>query len=343
LATLTGTVFFDPPVTGSLTTSSQPIAGVTVFVDLNGNGVLDSGEPSASTDANGTYSLANLAAGSYSLRVVPTPGATFTLPAGGVASVSLAAGQTLTQNFGEVLFSPVAPVFVQANLFGSGNSDANVAYIRGLYQALLGHDADNPVFDPGTGTTITAAQFWVNQINGGMSRGEVATLIATSPEHYIQEVISYYRIMLHRAPDPLSSYWVGQLLGGAGEAKVVQQIMDSTEFQSEHADPASFGQDLYLDILGRLPSMSELMMTENQLAEGTSRSSEEAALINGPESRQRMVTGFYAAGLHRLADSFDTPWLNELASGRSASPVEADILDDLFSQEFFHDAQASLG
>jgi hypothetical protein len=128
-----------------------------------------------------------------------------------------------------------------------------------------------------------------------------------------------------------------------GEASVVQQIMDSQEFQSEHPDNASFAQDLYFDVLGRLPSMSEQTMTENQFAGGSSRSSVEAAVINGPESQQRMVTGFYAAGLHRLPDPLDSRWLGELAAGRSASLVEADILDDLFSQEFFKDAQNSLG
>jgi hypothetical protein len=55
-----------------------------------------------------------------------------------------------------------------------------------------------------------------------------------------------------------------------------------------------------------------------------------------------MVLGFYAASLHRLPDPLDSRWLGELAAGRSASLVEADILDDPFSLEFFHDAQAGL-
>jgi hypothetical protein len=347
VGTLTGTVFFDPTVTGNPTANEALLPGVTVFVDLNGNGVLDSGEPSASTDANGVYSIPNLAAGSYTVRVVSTPGVAFTVPAGGVASVTLAAGQTLTQNFGEVLFSPVAPVFVQAKPFGSGNTDPNVAYIRGLYQVLLGHDASNLVFDPTSGMTVTAAQFWVNRLNAGLSRQTVATLIATSPEHYELEVNSYFLTMLHRDlvahPDPQAFYWVDLLVAGMGEAKVVQGIMDSQEFQSEHPDNASFAQDVYLDILGRLPSMSELMATENLLAAGFSRSSEEAVVINSLESAQRQVTGFYAAFFHRLPESPDNGWVQELLGGTSAAQVEASILSDPVSQEFFRDAQNSLG
>jgi hypothetical protein len=347
VGTLTGTVFFDPPVTGTPTAGEPPLAGVTVFVDLNGNGVLGPGEPSASTDTNGTYTLANLAAGSYTVRVVSTPGVAFTVPAGGVASVTLAAGQTLTQNFGEVLFSAVAPVLVQANPFGSGNTDLNVAYIRGLYQVLLGHDATNLVFDPTSGMTVTAAQFWVNRLNAGLSRQTVATLIATSPEHYELEVNSFYLTMLHRDlvahPDPLAFYWVDLLVAGMGEAKVVQDILDQPEFQSAHPDNASFAQDVYLDILGRLPSMSEQTATENLLAAGFSRSSEEAVVINSLESAQRQVTGFYAAYLHLLANNDDSGWVQELLGGTSAAQVEASILSDPVFQEFFHDAQNSVG
>jgi hypothetical protein len=347
VGTLTGTVFFDPPVTGTPSANEPLLAGVTVFVDLNGNGVLDSGEPSASTDANGVYTIANLPAGSYSVRVVSTPGVAFTVPADGVASVTLAAGQTLTQNFGEVLFSPVAPVFVAANPFGSGNTDPNIAYIRGLYQVLLGHDASNLVVDPATGQTITAAQFWINQLNAGLSRQQVATLIATSPEHYELEVNSFYLTMLHRDliahPDPLAFYWVDLLVSGVGEARVVQDILDQPEFQSEHPDNASFAQDVYFDILGRLPSSSELMATENLLAAGFSRSSEEAVVINSLESAQRQVTGFYASFFHRLPQSDDSAWVQELLGGTSAAQVEANILADSVFQEFFKDAQASLG
>jgi hypothetical protein len=339
-------VFFDPPVTGTPTPSEPLLAGVTVFVDLNGNGVLDSGEPSASTDANGVYTIANLPAGSYTVGVVSTPGVAFTMPAGGVASVTLAAGQTLTQNFGEVLFSPVAPVFVQANPFGSGNSDANVAYIRGLYQVLLGHDANNLVLDPSTGQTITAAQFWAKQINAGLSRQQVATLIATSTEHYEFEVNSFYLTLLHRDlvahPDPQAFYWVDLLLSGVGEARVVQDILDQPEFQSEHPDNASFAQDVYFDILGRLPSMSELTATENLLAAGFSRSSEEEVVLNSLESAQRQATGWYAVFFHRLPHSDDSVWMQEVLGGTSAAQVEANILADSVFQEFFKDGQASL-
>ena len=49
------------------------LQGWTVYLDDNGNGALDPGEERAITDANGNFSFANLAAGTYTLReVLPT-------------------------------------------------------------------------------------------------------------------------------------------------------------------------------------------------------------------------------------------------------------------------------
>ena len=50
--------------------STEPgIANVRVFIDTDNDGVFDSTEPSAITDANGTYSIGNLFNGTYTVRV----------------------------------------------------------------------------------------------------------------------------------------------------------------------------------------------------------------------------------------------------------------------------------
>ena len=100
-----GTVFSDVQFSGILTPLSLGLAGLTVFVDLNNNGVLDSGEPSAVTDGAGDYSFANLGPGTYQIEVANNnPSERFTLPTGGSASTTITAGQTTTQNFGVFLF-----------------------------------------------------------------------------------------------------------------------------------------------------------------------------------------------------------------------------------------------
>lgn len=45
-------------------------ANVIVFIDLNGNGVYDAGEPIAETDANGQYKFDNLLPGTYTLLIL---------------------------------------------------------------------------------------------------------------------------------------------------------------------------------------------------------------------------------------------------------------------------------
>ena len=77
------------------------IAGVRVYVDLNGNGSYDVGEPNGITASDGSYSISGLGARTYSVRAVPPAGFTETYDldgAGtpGVTSVTLAADQTRT-------------------------------------------------------------------------------------------------------------------------------------------------------------------------------------------------------------------------------------------------------
>jgi hypothetical protein len=47
------------------------MSGVTVYIDANNNGQLDSGETSTTTDGSGNYSFTGLTAGTYSIAAVP--------------------------------------------------------------------------------------------------------------------------------------------------------------------------------------------------------------------------------------------------------------------------------
>ncbi len=88
---------------GSQDAFETGIPGVRVYVDSNGSGTYDAGEPAATTTAAGTYLITNLVAGTYAARVD-----TSTLPAGlaqtydlngaldHAASVTLTSGQART-------------------------------------------------------------------------------------------------------------------------------------------------------------------------------------------------------------------------------------------------------
>ena len=70
-------VWHDQNGDGVQDVSESGLSGVTVFLDLNGSAALDPGEPFATSGPDGTYNIAGLAAGTYSVLVDPT-----TVPSG---------------------------------------------------------------------------------------------------------------------------------------------------------------------------------------------------------------------------------------------------------------------
>ncbi len=97
-----GSVFADENGNGRRDSGDRGLAGWTVFIDKDNDGRLDRNEKSRLTDSNGAYRFAGLPAGTYRVRVVQQPGFRATIPAAGVRSVPLAAGQSLSnRNFGQ--------------------------------------------------------------------------------------------------------------------------------------------------------------------------------------------------------------------------------------------------
>lgn len=72
---ITGCKFEDLNNNGYKDGNEKGIAGVTIALDLNGNNVLDAGEPTVVSDTFGNFSFNNLAPGLYRLREVTPTGA----------------------------------------------------------------------------------------------------------------------------------------------------------------------------------------------------------------------------------------------------------------------------
>ncbi|WP_452232643.1 hypothetical protein, partial [Lacinutrix sp. MEBiC02595] len=76
--TVTGTVYNDEDGDGTQNgTETGFTSPVTVFADLDGNGVLDAGEPTATAATDGTYTIEGVPAGTVDIVVDTT-----TLPTG---------------------------------------------------------------------------------------------------------------------------------------------------------------------------------------------------------------------------------------------------------------------
>jgi hypothetical protein len=78
---ITGEKFDDLNGSGVLTGTDPGLAGFTIYVDINNDGVYDSAtDPSAVTGAGGTYTITGVAAGTYKVREVGQTGWTNSFP-----------------------------------------------------------------------------------------------------------------------------------------------------------------------------------------------------------------------------------------------------------------------
>ncbi|MDB5289070.1 MAG: conserved repeat domain protein [Phycisphaerales bacterium] len=108
--TITGTVFEDLNADGKHQHKEPLLRSVAVFLDLNGNGVTDAGEPATVTNKRGAFTFRKLAAGVYDVVQIPPAGDVPTLPAGGLAVVNLTKKHSAKLAFGD----HVAPVLQHA-------------------------------------------------------------------------------------------------------------------------------------------------------------------------------------------------------------------------------------
>src|SRR5207249_8828635 len=107
---VSGTVFNDQNGDGN-PAGDLPLAGRTVYLDLNGDGRRQDTEPSVVTDASGAYAFAGLPAGHYVVALEPLPVQIQTAPAApGTYTIDLAQGQTVTgRDFGARFDLSTAP------------------------------------------------------------------------------------------------------------------------------------------------------------------------------------------------------------------------------------------
>ena len=99
---ISGTVFNDLDGDRVRDSGEAGLSGWRVFVDADLDGVFDSTEKSVLTDSSGNWSFKDLAAGTHRVRVLQQTGWTRTTPTSGYHSVTLTSGQTSTGRlFGE--------------------------------------------------------------------------------------------------------------------------------------------------------------------------------------------------------------------------------------------------
>jgi hypothetical protein len=96
-ATISGRVYNDVDNSGTRDDGEPGIPSVQVYLDQNGDGQYETGEPLATTDAGGYYTLA-VPSGVYAVRLVQIAGYTLTEPSGGSYTVDTTSGGAFRDN-----------------------------------------------------------------------------------------------------------------------------------------------------------------------------------------------------------------------------------------------------
>jgi uncharacterized delta-60 repeat protein len=198
VAGIYGTVSIEYSIGGAATA----LAGTQVYLDLQGTGHFVSGDPVATTDANGKYSFVNVAAGNYSVRVVPVQDRFVVSPtSGGARPVQLPANQASTGNDFTILGSHqyslngkfYAAIYINnTNLIYRFNADQTldttfgnqgVVDVGGLYNNSISYQSVTE-FVAGPNGTIVIPMYYGNvyvvlSSSGVLQSVNLSSLIAT--------------------------------------------------------------------------------------------------------------------------------------------------------------------
>ena len=153
MISINGTKFQDTNGNGAQNAGELGLSGWTIFLDADNDGVLDIGERSTTTDANGNYSFTNVGPGTFTVREVQQAG--FVQTTANPANIGSLSGTNVAGvTFGNFqLFSINGTKFRDTN----GNGVLNVGE-TGLAGVTIFLDANNNgVLDPTEKRTTTDA------------------------------------------------------------------------------------------------------------------------------------------------------------------------------------------
>jgi streptogramin lyase len=329
-AAIFSNVYLDPAANGTFV--GGPLAGRTVYVDLKGDGHPDGGDPTAVTDSNGTFTIAGLTPGTYTVRVLTYPGDDVTYPASQGQTITVSGGQLgQLQTFGLLTAGATLPLTVNPSPFGAHNPDVSTAEVNGMYHLILGRAPD-----------ATGGPAAVAYLKNGGSLTQLASNLLHSAEYDTDLAVSDYKNYLGRSPSQADiNAVVASLQGGSTANQIAQILLGSQEFSVLHASNADFVTAAYEDTLGRPPSASEITNVVSVLNSGLSRPALTQSLLVSYEADVRSVNGLYFT---ILAQTSDTEGLSFWVSGLQAGTALLDEAIQFFGSTTFQSrANATVG
>ncbi len=148
---VSGSVFYDENLNGN-SSGDGGLQGVTVFADINDDGVYTNGEPTTVTEANGVFSL-SVPAGTVDILAVAPPQYLATTPTSRTVTVPNS-GSASGVEFGFGIVTGVKTGVAFDDVDGDGFMDANESPLEDVYIYLDADDDNRP--DLGEASTRTA-------------------------------------------------------------------------------------------------------------------------------------------------------------------------------------------
>jgi len=149
--------------------SGEPgMPGVTVYLDLNKDGKLESGEPTQVTNSFGSYKFSGLLAGAYRVREIPPAQYVQTAPAAKFYDLTLKPGANVT---GKLFGNAHAAASISGRVFGdsNGNGVRDPGEVgMGLWKVFVDLNKDG-VLDGNDLSTTT--DFFGKWSFGGLTKG----------------------------------------------------------------------------------------------------------------------------------------------------------------------------
>jgi hypothetical protein len=338
VAEISGTVFQVINIDGVQDDGDPGITGLTVYLDLNGSGVLEPDDPSDVTNSNGYFQVSVPSVGTYTLREDLYGGVLLDSPASGGYQETVTSGANVTgQDFADVPTSIALPLTLPLTSPFPKQGNPNADFVEALYRAVLARNAD-----PG------GLAYWTGLLESGqLSRQGVGQGIRNSAEHFQAEVTDFYFTILSRAPDPGGmQLWVQALENGVPEEQMAADFLDSQEYLSK--GDKYFVDHMYEALLGRAYDPSGEANWLDSLGDDASGNPTHVAtatyarvieaFLYSPESLNRLVEGYYQIFLQRLADPAGlSHWVADLQQGDSFLTIAEAFLT---SGEFYNDAAA---
>ncbi len=151
IGSISGQKFNDLNGDGVRQIGEQGLSGLTLYLDTNNNGLLDTGEKSTVSDANGNYTFDHLFAGTYRVRQVPQAGIIQTTP--NPADVTLGTNDVVTGvDIGDFILDTIGGTKFQ-DTNGNGLRDIGETGLQGFTVYL--DTNGNSVLDAGERFTVT--------------------------------------------------------------------------------------------------------------------------------------------------------------------------------------------